>query len=67
MYSEINSIANPLLPNLGQSQLGTDDGAGFGWEDMDVSKIGVAIKPATIATSISRIFDLLTIFSSSIS
>jgi long-chain fatty acid transport protein len=43
MYSEINSVANPLLPNLGQAQLGTDDGAGFGWEDVTVIKVGAAM------------------------
>jgi long-chain fatty acid transport protein len=42
LYSEINSVANPLLPNLGQDQLGTEDGAGFGWEDVTVFKLGVA-------------------------
>jgi len=42
LYSEINSIANPLLPNLGMSPLGTEDGAGFGWEDVTVFKVGVA-------------------------
>lgn len=39
-YSEIDSINNPLLPNLQKSRLGDDDGAGFGWEDMTVLKIG---------------------------
>ncbi len=42
MYSEINSIANPLLPNLGTSPLGTEGGAGFGWGDVTVFKLGVA-------------------------
>ncbi|MFH1501977.1 MAG: outer membrane protein transport protein [Candidatus Eisenbacteria bacterium] len=41
-YSEIKSIANPLLPNLGEAQLGTEGGAGFGWEDVTVVKVGVA-------------------------
>jgi long-chain fatty acid transport protein len=41
MYSEVNSVANPLLPNLGTSQLGNDDGAGFGWEDMTIFKLGL--------------------------
>jgi long-chain fatty acid transport protein len=41
-YSEINSIANPLLPNLGQAQLGTEEGAGFGWEDVTAFKVGAA-------------------------
>lgn len=41
MYSDIKSIANPMLPNLMQAQLGNDEGAGFGWEDMTVYKLGV--------------------------
>jgi long-chain fatty acid transport protein len=42
-YSDIDSIANPLLPNLGMpgGGLGTDNGAGFGWEDMTVFKVGL--------------------------
>jgi len=40
MYSDVRSIANPLLPNLGASQLGNDDGAGFGWTDMTIYKLG---------------------------
>lgn len=39
-YSKIPSIANPLLPNLATSQLGNSDGAGFGWKDMTIYKIG---------------------------
>jgi long-chain fatty acid transport protein len=40
-YSEVKSIHNPLLPNLFTSQLGNDDGAGFGWDDMTIYKVGV--------------------------
>lgn len=44
-YSDINSIANPLLPNLNTAvsgaQLGDDNGAGFGWEDMTIFKVGL--------------------------
>jgi len=40
MYSDVAAIANPLLPNLQTSQLGNSDGAGFGWEDMTIYKIG---------------------------
>ncbi|QSP94898.1 outer membrane protein transport protein [Marinobacter salinisoli] len=39
-YSEIDSVGNPLLPNLQTAQLGDDDGAGFGWDDMTVFKLG---------------------------
>ncbi len=43
-YSEVKSINNPLLPNLMTSQLGNDSGAGFGWKDMTVYKVGVQWK-----------------------
>jgi len=40
MYSDVASIANPLVPNIGASQLGNSDGAGFGWKDMTIYKLG---------------------------
>ncbi|MBE9519823.1 MAG: outer membrane protein transport protein [Proteobacteria bacterium] len=40
-YSDVNSIANPFLPNLMTAQLGDNKGAGFGWEDMDIFKFGL--------------------------
>lgn len=40
-YSDIDSIANPLMPNLITDGLGSNNGAGFGWEDMDVFKFGL--------------------------
>lgn len=42
MYSDVASIANPLLPNLvtPTSPLGTSNGAGFGWQDMTIYKLG---------------------------
>lgn len=40
MYSDINAIANPLIPNIQSSNLGNSDGAGFGWDDMTVYKLG---------------------------
>jgi long-chain fatty acid transport protein len=39
-YSEVKAIANPLIPNLLVSRLGTDGGAGFGWRDMTIYKLG---------------------------
>jgi len=39
-YSDIDSIGNSLLPNLMNAQLGDDTGAGFGWDDMTIYKIG---------------------------
>jgi long-chain fatty acid transport protein len=40
LYSDVASINNPLLPNIGIARLGDDGGAGFGWDDMTVIKIG---------------------------
>lgn len=40
-YSEVKSVGNPLLPNLMQAPLGADGGAGFGWQDMTVYKLGM--------------------------
>ncbi len=39
-YGEVKSIANPMLPNLATSLLGMDGGAGFGWKDMTIYKVG---------------------------
>jgi len=47
-YSGIKSVNNPLLPNLFSGNLlGTDGGAGFGWQDVTAYKLGVqyAINP----------------------
>ncbi|MEW6196186.1 MAG: outer membrane protein transport protein [Bacteroidota bacterium] len=41
LYSGVKSINNPLLPNIMTSPLGTDNGAGFGWEDMTIVKFGL--------------------------
>jgi long-chain fatty acid transport protein len=43
-YAGITSIAAPILPNLMQSQLGMDDGAGFGWQDVNVYKLGLQFR-----------------------
>lgn len=45
-YSEVKSVANPILPNLMQATLGGDDGAGFGWEDVTTVKGGVQFHAA---------------------
>ena len=46
-YSDVDSIANPMMPNLGAcmggdatSCLGGSNGAGFGYQDMTVIKVG---------------------------
>lgn len=41
LYGDVKSIANPMLPNLMTAQLGTDDGAGFGWKNIYIMKLGV--------------------------
>ncbi len=43
-YSNVKAINNPLLPNLQTAQLGNDGGAGFGWDNMTVFKLGVQWK-----------------------
>jgi len=40
-YNDVNSVGNPMLPNLMLSLLGNDNGSGFGWKDMTVYKFGV--------------------------
>ncbi len=40
-YSDVASIANPILPNLMAAPLGSDNGPGFGWEDMTIIKAGL--------------------------
>jgi long-chain fatty acid transport protein len=47
MYSDIKSVGTPMMPAVGlaflgrpDSRLGASEGAGFGWEDMSVIKLG---------------------------
>lgn len=40
LYTDIASVSNSFLPNLQTALLGNDAGAGFGWEDMTIIKIG---------------------------
>ncbi len=49
-YSEVNSIHNPLLPNIQTSPLGSSNGAGFGWKDITVYKLGVQWKSSKALT-----------------
>lgn len=42
-YSEVNAVANPFIPNIQTSKLGNSDGAGFGWKDMTIYKIGYQV------------------------
>lgn len=39
-YTDVDAVSAPLLPNLMQGPLGGSAGAGFGWEDMTVVKLG---------------------------
>ena len=43
-YSGVASVSNPLLPGLMASLLGNNDGSGFGWDDMNVWKLGMEYK-----------------------
>lgn len=49
-YSDVPSVGNTLLPNLMIAPLGADDGAGFGWEDIDVYKLGIQWKASGVWT-----------------
>jgi long-chain fatty acid transport protein len=43
-YSDIKAIHNPFMPNIQKSKLGRDNGAGFGWDDILILKLGVQWK-----------------------
>ena len=43
-YSGIRSINNPLIPNIQKSTLGENHGAGFGWDDITILKLGAQWK-----------------------
>lgn len=45
LYSQVKSIHNPMLPNLQNALLSDDNGAGFGWKDMTIVKVGAQLKP----------------------
>ncbi|MCK5274335.1 MAG: outer membrane protein transport protein [Alphaproteobacteria bacterium] len=40
-YGDIAAIANPFMPNMVPGNLGTNNGAGFGWETINAYKLGV--------------------------
>jgi long-chain fatty acid transport protein len=46
LYGDIKSINNPFLPNLQTAMLGNDEGAGFGWENITIFKVGAQWKAA---------------------
>ena len=39
-YTSSKSVSNPMMTATGMNPLGTDNGAGFGWKDMTIYKIG---------------------------
>jgi len=41
-YSDVKSVGNPILPNFAIAQLGSDNGAGFGWQDATTFKLGAS-------------------------
>ncbi|HEX9163796.1 MAG TPA: outer membrane protein transport protein, partial [Thermoanaerobaculia bacterium] len=43
-YSDVRSVGNHLFPNLATSPLGSAGGAGFGWRDINIAKVGVQWK-----------------------
>jgi long-chain fatty acid transport protein len=43
-YSDVAAVGNTLLPNLVSAPLGADGGAGFGWQDINVYKVGLQWK-----------------------
>ena len=49
-YSDVVSVGNALLPNLMTSPLGADGGAGFGWKDINVYKVGMQWKANEVWT-----------------
>ncbi|MBL1265833.1 OmpP1/FadL family transporter [Methylomicrobium sp. RS1] len=46
-YSQIDSVGNPMLPNLLTKRLGDSGGPGFGWKDMTIFKFGTEWRPNT--------------------
>jgi long-chain fatty acid transport protein len=49
-YSDVAAVGNPLFPALTSTQLGSDGGAGFGWNDINVYKLGVQWKANNVWT-----------------
>jgi len=53
-YSDSKSVSNPLGPvsafGVLQNTLGTSNGAGFGWQDITVYKLGLAYQHSTSTT-----------------
>jgi len=41
-YSDSKSVSNPMMTTMGINPLGADNGAGFGWEDINVYKFALS-------------------------
>ncbi len=55
-YSDVKAINNPLSKLFAGNQLGSNDGPGFGWDDITIYKLGLSydINPAwTVRTGFS--------------
>lgn len=48
-FSKINSVGNQVLPNF-LNGMGADNGPGFGWDDMDIWKLGMEYKHSPALT-----------------
>ena len=48
-YSKINAVGNQVLPNFNNG-LGASNGPGFGWDDMDIWKLGAEYKSSANLT-----------------
>jgi long-chain fatty acid transport protein len=42
-FSDVNAVGNPVFANL-PNGMGADNGPGFGWDDVDVWKLGIEYK-----------------------
>ena len=49
-YSDVGSVGHAFLPNLMNAPLGTAGGAGFGWIDINVYKLGLQWKASDLWT-----------------
>jgi len=49
-YSDVGSVGNTFLPNIVTTPLGSENGAGFGWRDINVYKVGLQWKQNEVWT-----------------
>ncbi len=56
-YSDVNSVGNPLQNLLEGNALGSANGGGFGWKDIDILKLGAVYQfseSVTLRAGVSR-------------